>query len=229
MQTRVSRHKYDEDIENNSYRQRKNENLYKLDFTNDNIKVPKISNGRELDEEEFQKIINQSQTRSMKKITKEEIEKYEKEKEFDYKNDDKVYDINTVLESAKNRRGNIDSTKYNIPELGKYKPVENKDEKQDNNDLLSDLMGNDNTIVTKGFENNTLEDDTMSTKVDNSFYSKSMKFKKKDFALDDDDEDEDNSFKEKKSKFQIVVTIIIVLLLIAAVVLGILVLSKIKF
>ena len=230
MESRLSRHKYDDEVDVNYSRQRKNENLYKQDYTDDEIKVPKISNGREINEEEFQKLINLSQTRSMKKITKEDIEKFESSNEDKFddfkKKEDKVYDINTVLESAKNRRKVADESKYNVPKFDDYKPIE---EESDNSDLLSDLMGNDNTIVTKAISNDTIVNDetVTSTRIDNSFYSKSLKFKKKDFDLEDDGDDE--FVQKKKPKSQVIITVIIVILLIAAIVLGVLVLSKIKF
>ena len=94
MQTRVGRHNYSEEILDMGGRTKKNANLYKQDYKDKEIKVPKVSNGRELDEDEFQKIINQSQTRSMKTITPEEVKEYV---EPSLKNEDKVYDINRIV------------------------------------------------------------------------------------------------------------------------------------
>lgn len=225
MQTRVGRHNYSEEILDMGGRTKKNANLYKQDYKDKEIKVPKVSNGRELDEDEFQKIINQSQTRSMKTITPEEVKEYV---EPSLKNEDKVYDINSVLEKAKNRRKNISKTQYKVPVFEEYIPLE-EPEKKDDMDLLSDLMGSDNTIVTPKLVDdtiveNTIIDDITETKIDDSFYSKSLKFERKDFV-------ENNSFEKTKkhSNMQVVITVIIVVLLIVAVVLGILILSKIKF
>lgn len=218
MQTRVGRHNYQEEILDVGGRTKKNADLYKKDYKDEEIKVPKISNGRELDEIEFQKIINQGKTRSMKTIEKQEIEEYV---EKNIKSEDKVYDINSVLEKAKNRRKNSSKTQYKVPSFEEYIPLEDQEIKDDM-ELLSDLMGNDNTVVTPRIDNDTIIEDITDTQIDDSFYSKSIKFERKDFV--------DSSNKTKKhTKGQIVITIIIVILLIAAVILGILILSKIKF
>lgn len=218
MQTRVGRHNYQEEILDVGGRTKKNADLYKKDYKDEEIKVPKISNGRELDEIEFQKIINQGKTRSMKTIEKQEIEEYV---EQNIKSEDKVYDINSVLEKAKNRRKNSSKSQYKVPSFEEYIPLEDQEIKDDM-ELLSDLMGNDNTVVTPRTDNDTIIEDITDTQIDDSFYSKSIKFERKDFV--------DSSNKTKKhTKGQIVITIIIVILLIAAVILGILILSKIKF
>ena len=217
MQTRIQRHNYSDEILDNVGRTKKNASLYKQDYTTGEIKVPKVSNGRELNEDEFQKIINQSKTRSMKVITTEE-EKYE---EPNLEREEKVYDINSVLEKAKNRRKDNSIPKYKIPVFEECISVE---EDESNLDLLSDLIGDDNTIVTSKLVDDTIIDDITETKIDESFYSKSLKFDRKDFV------ESDISVKTKKnSNIQIIITVVIVVLLIIAVVLGILVLSKIKF
>ena len=225
MQTRVSRHNYEEQTSADSLRSKKNEKLYSLEY-DDKINVPKISNGRELNEEEFKKIINQSQTRSMRVITKEDIDQFERNNNA---NDveEKIYDINSVLENAKNNRKDINDDKYRVP---KFEQIVSKNDNSDNNELLSDLMGGDDTIASSGTPIDTVIDKGLTiteTKIDDSFYSKSMKFKSRDFASDDDEYDEKNE--EKRPMSQVILTVVIVVLLIIAIVLGILVLSKIKF
>lgn len=224
MQTRVSRHNYDEEILDVGGRTRKNADLYKKDYNTDKIVIPKISNGRELDEDEFEKIINQSKTRSMKTITPKEVENY-----TETKKEEKIYDINSVLEKAKQRRKETDSNHYKVPHFEEYVPIEEEQsEISEDIDLLSDLMGGDNTVVTPKLIDDTIIDDETdtSTKIDNSFYSKSLKFERKDF----DDSGSNTKQKSKKhSKAQVIITVAIVVLLIVAVVLGILILGKIKF
>ena len=225
MQTRVGRHNYQEEILDIGGRTKKNADLYKKDYKDEEIKVPKISNGRELNEAEFQKIINQSQTRSMKTITKDELKEIE---EPITKGEDKVYDINSVLEKAKNRRKTASKTQYKVPSFEEYITMEEQEIKDDM-ELLSDLMGDGNTVVTPKLVEDTIIEENINdtqtqTQIDDSFYSKSIKFERKDF--------DDNSFHEKTkkhSKLQIVITIIVVILLIVAVILGILILSKFKF
>lgn len=223
MQTRVGRHSYEEELLDTGGRTKKNADLYSKTYSDSTIKVPNISNGRELDEKEFQRILDQGKTRVMKTIDLEEIE--EKDEPI-LKSEEKVYDINSVLEKAKNRRKNSDNKQYKVPSFEEYIPLEDQEVNSDM-DLLSDLMGDDNTIVTPRIDNDTIieniDDDTMTdTKIDDSFYSKSIKFERKDFL-------DSSSQKKKHSKVQIGITITIVVLLIVAVVLGIIVLSKIKF
>lgn len=100
--------------------------------------------------------------------------------------------------------------------------LENTDEVTPVNplDLLSDLKGDDNTVIGSPDElNNTAENEKTEIKkaldeeVDNSFYTNSMQFKKKDFAsLDDND-------KEGSSIFIKILIVIVFLAIVAGVIL----------
>lgn len=221
MQTRVGRHSYEEEILDTGGRTKKNADLYNKAYSESKIKVPNVSNGRELDEIEFQKILDQSKTRAMKTVKQDEIKEIEKPI---IKAEEKIYDINSVLEKAKNRRKATSNKQYKVSSFEEYIPLEDQETNSDM-DLLSELMGDDNTVVTPKFSNDTIVEDmtdtVTDTKIDDSFYSKSIKFERKDFL--------DGREKKSHSKLQIAITIIIVILLIVAVVLGIVILSKIKF
>lgn len=131
---------------------------------------------------------------------------------------ERVYDINVLLENAKNEvnRSNqvtnkkiintnflADLEEANIPQsddaMEVSMPLVDKKEKVSSTDslpldILMDLKGNDNTVVTDPI---VKEEVTMIKKIKDgeTFYSGSFNFSKKDFDESDDDEDfleEDN-------------------------------------
>ncbi len=138
------------------------------------------------------------------------LEQAREEKEVDYQKErlkkirDTQYDIlkNLELEAKSKTVSNEDKTKEELLELINtinLNEYQNKNNRKDSNetseldplDLLSDLKGDDNTVVAGAKEFVALEEkieeisddeEEQEESLDDSFYSNSMSFSKKDFA-----------------------------------------------
>lgn len=200
-------------------RSKRNEALYR-DITRDmndldNLPIPDNSNEIDIDglkqiissRDEYRKAKDMGRT-----VTRERVVEEPKEDKR------RVYDINVLLETAKNevnKNNEVEGKKLinanfltdlddaNVPsnDLVEVSEVtsENEKEKEVSNtdslplDILVDLKGTDNTVVTDPIVKDEV---TMIEKIKDgeTFYSGSFNFTKKDFA---DEEDYDNLFEEK--------------------------------
>lgn len=200
-------------------RSKRNEALYR-DITRDmndldNLPIPDNSNEIDIDglkqiissRDEYRKAKDMGRT-----VTRERVVEEPKEDKR------RVYDINVLLETAKNevnKNNEVEGKKLinanfltdlddaNLPsnDLVEVSEVtsENEKEKEVSNtdslplDILVDLKGTDNTVVTDPIVKDEV---TMIEKIKDgeTFYSGSFNFTKKDFA---DEEDDDNFFEEK--------------------------------
>lgn len=221
-------------------RSKRNEALYR-DITRDmndldNLPIPDNSNEIDIDglkqiissRDEYRKAKDMGRT-----ITRERVVEEPKEDKR------RVYDINVLLETAKNevnKNNEVEGKKLinanfltdlddaNVPsndlvevsevtsENGKEKEVSNTDSLP--LDILVDLKGTDNTVVTDPIVKDEV---TMIEKIKDgeTFYSGSFNFTKKDFA---DEEDDDNFFEEKSHTGVKVFFLIVGLLLLAGVI-----------
>lgn len=221
-------------------RSKRNEALYR-DITRDmndldNLPIPDNSNEIDIDglkqiissRDEYRKAKDMGRT-----VTRERVVEEPKEDKR------RVYDINVLLETAKNevnKNNEVEGKKLinanfltdlddaNVPsndlvevsevtsENGKEKEVSNTDSLP--LDILVDLKGTDNTVVTDPIVKDEV---TMIEKIKDgeTFYSGSFNFTKKDFA---DEEDDDNFFEEKSRTGLKVFFLIIGLVLLAAVI-----------
>ncbi len=199
-------------------RSKRNEALYR-DITRDmndldNLPIPDNSNEIDIDglkqiissRDEYRKAKDMGRT-----VTRERVVEEPKEDKR------RVYDINVLLETAKNevnKNNEVEGKKLinanfltdlddaNVPsnDLVEVSEVtsENEKEKEVSNtdslplDILVDLKGTDNTVVTDPIVKDEV---TMIEKIKDgeTFYSGSFNFTKKDFA----DEEDDNFFEEK--------------------------------
>ena len=221
-------------------RSKRNEVLYR-DITRDmndldNLPIPDNSN--EIDIDGLKQIISsRDEYRKAKdmgrNVTRERVVEEPKEDKR------RVYDINVLLETAKNevnKNNEVEGKKLinanfltdlddaNVPsndlvevsevtsENGKEKEVSNTDSLP--LDILVDLKGTDNTVVTDPIVKDEV---TMIEKIKDgeTFYSGSFNFTKKDFA---DEEDEDKFFEEKSHTGLKLFFLIIGLVLLAAVI-----------
>ena len=238
MESRME--KYYKDDLSTFERSKKNERLYKdvsREITQlDNLPIPDNSN--EIDINGLKKIISsRDEYRKAKEIERtfvsdkpliEEEVKNNKEKE------NKVYDINVLLENAKNEinRGNVsqDTKRINTNFLANMEDtkIPNKEEvmeisttvietkKTPSNtdslplDILVDLKGNDDTVVTDPI---VKEEVTMIKKIKDgeTFYSGSFNFSKNDF-----EEAEEEDFFEEKDHIGVKVFFLIFGLLVLA-------------
>ena len=181
----------------------------------DNLPIPDNSNEIDIDglkqiissRDEYRKAKDMGRT-----VTRERVVEEPKEDKR------RVYDINVLLETAKNevnKNNEVEGKKLinanfltdlddaNLPsnDLVEVSEVtsENEKEKEVSNtdslplDILVDLKGTDNTVVTDPIVKDEV---TMIEKIKDgeTFYSGSFNFTKKDFA---DEEDDDNFFEEK--------------------------------
>ena len=220
-------------------RSKRNEALYR-DITRDmndldNLPIPDNSNEIDIDglkqiissRDEYRKAKDMGRT-----ITRERVVEEPKEDKR------RVYDINVLLETAKNevnKNNEVEGKKLinanfltdlddaNVPsndlvevsevtsENGKEKEVSNTDSLP--LDILVDLKGTDNTVVTDPIVKDEV---TMIEKIKDgeTFYSGSFNFTKKDFA----DEDDDDLFEEKSHTGVKVFFLIVGLLLLAGVI-----------
>lgn len=221
-------------------RSKRNEALYR-DITRDmndldNLPIPDNSNEIDIDglkqiissRDEYRKAKDMGRT-----VTRERVVEEPKEDKR------RVYDINVLLETAKNevnKNNEVEGKKLinanfltdlddaNVPsnDLVEVSEVtsENEKEKEVSNtdslplDILVDLKGTDNTVVTDPIVKDEV---TMIEKIKDgeTFYSGSFNFTKKDFA---DEEDDDNFFEEKSHTGLKLFFLIIGLLLLACVI-----------
>lgn len=225
MESRMEKY-YKEDLSEFN-RTKRNEKLYREISSEiselDNLPIPDNSNEidinglREIvssrDEYRKAKDLGRTVTLPKREVTKEEP-----------KESSRIYDINVLLENAKNEinknaEANQEEPKINtnfltnledanipdIPEaddameLSEEVPKEDKDKKESNTnslplDILVDLKGDDNTVVTDPIVKDEV---TMIKKIKEgeTFYSGSFNFSKKDF----DEDDEDGKLFEEKS------------------------------
>ena len=210
-------------------RSKRNEALYR-DITRDmndldNLPIPDNSNEIDIDglkqiissRDEYRKAKDMGRT-----VTRERVVEEPKEDKR------RVYDINVLLETAKNevnKNNEVEGKKLinanfltdlddaNVPsnDLVEVSEVtsENEKEKEVSNadslplDILVDLKGTDNTVVTDPIVKDEV---TMIEKIKDgeTFYSGSFNFTKKDFADEDDDLFEEKSHTGVKVFFLIV-------------------------
>lgn len=218
MESRMEKY-YKEDM-NTLERSKKNQQLYKEVSREiselENLPVPDNSN--EIDLDGLKQIISsRDEYRKSKELERTNVYRTPLVEEKEQKQE-KVYDINVLLENAKNevnRSNSITNKKIintnfladledaNIPEHDdamevSIKVTENKEKISSTDslplDILMDLKGNDNTVVTDPI---VKEEVTMIKKIKDgeTFYSGSFNFSKKDFDEVSDDED----FLEEKS------------------------------
>lgn len=199
-------------------RSKRNESLYR-DITRDmndldNLPIPDNSN--EIDINGLKQIISsRDEYRKAKDIGRTFTrDKLQEEKPHEDKR--RVYDINVLLETAKNevnKNNEVEGKKLinanfltdledaNVPsnDMVEVSEVSSTKEKETSNtdslplDILVDLKGNDNTVVTDPIVKDEV---TMIEKIKDgeTFYSGSFNFTKKDFS-----EEEDDDFFEEKS------------------------------
>ncbi len=221
-------------------RSKRNEALYR-DITRDmndldNLPIPDNSN--EIDIDGLKQIIS---SRDEYRKAKDMGRTFTRERVVEEPKEDKrrVYDINVLLETAKNevnKNNEVEGKKLinanfltdlddaNVPsnDLVEVSEVtsENEKEKEVSNtdslplDILVDLKGTDNTVVTDPIVKDEV---TMIEKIKDgeTFYSGSFNFTKKDFA---DEEDDDNLFEEKSHTGLKLFFLIIGLVLLTAVI-----------
>lgn len=234
MESRMEKY-YKEDI-TTFERSKKNQHLYKAVSKEiselENLPVPDNSN--EIDLEGLKQIIS---SRDEYRKTKELERTFTSNRPLvePSKKEEKVYDINVLLETAKNEVNSQNKKENkkiinanfltsleeaNIPNnddaLELIEELPNKKEKKSNTDslpldILIDLKGDDNTVVTDPI---VKEEVTMIKEIKDgeTFYSGSFNFSKKDF-------DEDDDFYEEKSHTGLKVFFLIlgILIFIAAV------------
>ena len=237
MESRMEKY-YKEDL-STFERSKRNANLYK-DVSNqmsefDNLPIPDNSN--EIDIDSLKKMISsRDEYRKAKELNRVPASNnaYVKEDVSLKKDNNKIYDINVLLENAKNEinKGNkLDDNKKintnfltsledaNIPLPNNDDAIEVSTTTFDNSnkvpsntdslplDILVDLKGDDNTAVTDPI---VKEEVTMikNIKDGETFYSGSFNFSKKDF-----DEDDDEMFITEKNHTGIKVFFLIVSLL----------------
>ncbi len=210
MESRMEKY-YTKDL-SSFERSKKNQELYK-DISKEisdleNLPIPDNSN--EIDLDGLKKIIySRDEYRKTKELEKPQIN----EEQLVEKNpkETKIYDINVLLENAKNeinRSNEVTNTKRinhnfltnleeeKVPyhddaiEISNMEPDKKKEVSEDSLplDLLVDLKGNDNTVVTDPI---VKEEVTMIKKIKDgeTFYSGSFNFTKKDFDEVEDDDD----------------------------------------
>lgn len=222
-------------------RSKRNESLYK-DVSRDmndleNLPIPDNSN--EIDIDGLKQIIS---SRDEYRKAKDMGRTIPRERVVEEPKEDKrrVYDINVLLETAKNevnKNNEVEGKKLinanfltdlddaNVPsnDLVEVSEVTSENEKEKEKevsntdslplDILVDLKGTDNTVVTDPIVKDEV---TMIEKIKDgeTFYSGSFNFTKKDFA----DDEEDDFFEEKSHTGLKVFFLIIGLLLLAGVI-----------
>ena len=237
MESRMEKY-YKEDLSSFN-RTKRNEKLYRdisSEISNlDNLPIP--DNLSEIDINGLKEIISsRDEYRKEKELKKRYTFRREEILRKELKENNRIYDINVLLENAKNEinksaevnkeeNKKIDANfltsleDANIPvaddaiELSEQLPE--KEEKESNTDslpldILVDLKGDDNTAVSDPI---VKEEVTMIKKIKEgeTFYSGSFNFSKKDF-----DEDDDEKLFEEKSHTGIKVFFLIFGLLVLA-------------
>ena len=217
-------------------RSKRNAGLYKdIDNNiNDLENLPIPDNSNEIDINGLKQIISsRDEYRKAKDmgrtITRKRVEEEPREEKR------RVYDINVLLETAKNEVNknnevegkklinanfltDLDDAKIPNKDIVEVSEVSQNKEKETSNtdslplDILVDLKGTDNTVVTDPIVKDEV---TMIEKIKDgeTFYSGSFNFTKKDFAEEDDD-----FFEEKSHTGVKVFFLIIGLLLLAGVI-----------
>ena len=216
MESRME--KYYKDDLSNFERTRRYENLYK-DVSGELAKMDKLpipDNANEIDLEGLKEIIssrdeyrkNKDLSRTMKMNIREDVEEEVKKQE------NKIYDINVLLENAKseiNRSASVTGSRLinanflttmedsGVPSSDDATEISEEvvNKNSDNNgdslplDILMDLRGSDETMVTDPIIKDEV---TMVKEIKDgeTFYSGSFYFSKKDF-----DEEEDDDFLEE--------------------------------
>lgn len=233
MESRMEKY-YEKDLSSFA-RSKRNETLYK-DVSKEisdleNLPIPDNSN--EIDLDGLKKIIySRDEYRKAREEKKEKVEDIPIEKPI---KDNRIYDINVLLENAKNeinRSNEVTNTKKinhnfltnleeeKIPyhddaiELSNMEPDKKNEVSEDSLplDLLVDLKGDDNTVVTDPI---VKEEVTMIKKIKDgeTFYSGSFNFTKKDF---DEVEDDDNFMDDTSSNVIKIIFLVFGLIVIAA-------------
>ncbi|MGM9876846.1 MAG: hypothetical protein ACI310_06445 [Bacilli bacterium] len=237
MESRMEKY-YKEDLSSFN-RTKRNEKLYReisSEISNlDNLPIP--DNLSEIDINGLKEIISsRDEYRKAKELKERDTFRREEILREESKENNRIYDINVLLENAKNEINKsaevnkeedkkIDANfltsleDANIPvaddaiELSEQLPE--KEEKESNTDslpldILVDLKGDDNTSVTDPI---VKEEVTMIKKIKEgeTFYSGSFNFSKKDF-----DEDDDERLFEEKSHTGIKIFFLIFGLLVLA-------------
>ena len=210
MESRMEKY-YKEDL-STFERSKKNRELYKevADTISDLENLPVPDNSNEIDLDGLKQIISsRDEYRKTKEL--ERTNTYKKPLIEEEPQKEKIYDINVLLENAKNELNrsnsvtnkkminanfltnleeanipnNDDAMEVSIPMLNKKEKVSNTDSLP--LDILMDLKGDENTIVTDPI---VKEEVTMikSIKDGETFYSGSFNFSKKDFDEEDDDD-----------------------------------------
>ena len=221
-------------------RSKRNADLYKdIDNNiNDLENLPIPDNSNEIDINGLKQIISsRDEYRKAKELGRTFVSnkpRMEEEIKIRDKNENKIYDINVLLENAKNeinRSATVSNDKKinvnflngledaNIPDSDDAIEIANFEtpKKEHSNtdslplDILVDLKGNDNTVVTAPIVKDEV---TMIKKIKDgeTFYSGSFNFSKKDF----DEEDDDPFFEEKTHTGVKVFFLIFGLLILAA-------------
>lgn len=219
MESRMEKY-YEKDL-SSFERTKKNQDLYRNVFREmsdlDNLPIP--DNANEIDLDGLKKIIysrdEYRKSKEQETISVEDNQSIQPEKRL--QSEKKVYDINVLLENAKNEINrsndaiNERKIKHNfltsleeekIPyhddaiELSNMETEKKEDANDDSLplDLLVDLKGDDNTVVTDPIVKDEV---TMIKKIKDgeTFYSGSFNFSKKDFDEAEEDEDtSDNTF-----------------------------------
>lgn len=237
MESRME--KYYEDDLSNFTRSKRNENLYKNVYkeTSDLENLPVPDNSNEIDMNGLKEIISSREEYKKNKELERTMNFSKSEVETTKENEKKVYDINVLLENAKNeinrttaQRERMVNNNFltsledaNIPPSDDAMEISipmNSDKFSDGDslplDILADLKGDENTIVTDPIIKDEI---TMINKMKEgeTFYSGSFNFSKKDFDDDDDeDDDEDNDFLKKKSHGNLKIVFLIFGLLLLA-------------
>ena len=218
MESRMEKY-YEKDL-SSFERSKRNEALYKevSKEISDLENIPIPDNSNEIDLDGLKRIIySRDEYRKAKEEKKEREEDILVEKPI---KDNRIYDINVLLENAKNeinRSNEVTNTKKinhnfltsleeeKIPyhddaielsnELSNIETDKKKEDSEDSLplDLLVDLKGDDNTVVTDPIVKDEV---TMIKKIKDgeTFYSGSFNFTKKDF-----DETEDDDFMDDTS------------------------------
>lgn len=222
------------------------EDIYK-DMTYKNMEI--IDSAKEININKLKNILDNKydirQYRTLKDYSIEDTTEFEKP--FDFPDENKSHDINEILNEAKSKRAFIEEAREKQKYIDfkeqrkkdKYESLEKEEkeledlintmvvEKQktedssDELDLLSDLKGNENTIVTTPIEatfNNVPEENTTANlektlaRADKNFYTDSNMFTKNDF---EDFSTLTKSLMPQKRGKKIILIILIILVLLA--------------
>ena len=236
MESRMEKY-YEKDM-STLERSRKNAKLYKevsREISDlENLPVPDNSN--EIDLEGLKQIISsRDEYRKAKELEKTIIRSKPLVEEI--KEENRIYDINVLLENAKNELNrehavtnkklinanfltNLEET--NIPSSDDalelvQEEIEKKDKISDTDslplDILMDLKGNDNTVVTDPI---VKEEVTMIKQIKDgeTFYSGTFNFSKKDF--DDEEDDEEFTYENNHTGLKIFFLILGIIIFIGA-------------